>query len=197
MEKFDRLLKNLKKYICFLKEDIKNLSFNNIKEFLIKRKLLLSTILVFFILIGFWVGSYKASKDIVLKNLEISLKENKPGRIFKKIRVDDKKISKKDLQPLSEYYSDNTNQVDDIIRGLKSNEKSRFFTLKNDKILFFNNYKIQIEPVSIKINTNFDDAKIYVDNGPIDATKIKRGLIPGKYIIRGELDTLYGEVVEE
>ena len=187
MEKFDRLLKNLKKYICFLKEDIKNLSFNNIKEFLIKRKLLLSTILVFFILIGFWVGSYKASKDIVLKNLEISLKENKPGRIFKKIRVDDKKISKKDLQPLSEYYSDNTNQVDDIIRGLKSNEKSRFFTLKNDKILFFNNYKIQIEPVSIKINTNFDDAKIYVDNGPIDATKIKRG----------ELDTLYGEVVEE
>ncbi len=197
MEKFDRLLKNLKKYICLLKEDIKNLSFNNIKEFLIKRKLLLSTILVFFILIGFWVGGYKASKDIVLKNLEISLKENKPGRIFKKIRVDDKKISKKDLQPLAEYYSDNTNQVDDIIRGLKSNEKSRFFTLKNDKILFFNNYKIQIEPVSIKINTNFDDAKIYVDNGVIDATKIKRGLIPGKYIIRGELDTLYGKVVEE
>ncbi|MDB1921422.1 MULTISPECIES: TcaA 3rd/4th domain-containing protein [Clostridium] len=132
-----------------------------------------------------------------MKNLEISLKENKPGRIFKKIRVDDKKISKKDLQPLAEYYSDNTNQVDDIIRGLKSNEKSRFFTLKNDKILFFNNYKIQIEPVSIKINTNFDDAKIYVDNGVIDATKIKRGLIPGKYIIRGELDTLYGKVVEE
>lgn len=57
--------------------------------------------------------------------------------------------------------------------------------MKNDKILFFNNYKIQIEPVSIKINTNFDDAKIYVDNGVIDATKIKRGLIPGKYIIRG------------
>lgn len=197
MGNFDRLLKNLKEYMRLLKEDIKRLSFNNIKEFLINRKILLSTILVFFILIGFGVGSYKASKDIVLKKLEIALKENKPGQIYRKIRVDDKKISRKDLQPLSEYYSENTTQVDDIIRGLKSNEKSRFFTLKNDKILFLNNYKIQIEPVAIKVNTNFDDAKIYVDNMPIAATKIKRGLIPGKYIIRGELDTLYGEVVEE
>lgn len=197
MRKFDRLLKNLKEYICLLKGDIKSLSFNNIKEFLIKRKILLSTILVFFILIGFGVGSYKASKDIVLRKLEIALKENKPGQIYRKIRVEDKKISKRDLQPLSEYYSENTKQVDDIIRGLKSNEKSRLFTLKNDKILFFNNYKIQIEPVSIKINTNFDDAKIYVDNMLIDATKIKKGLIPGKYKIRGELDTLYGEVAEE
>ncbi|WP_195262619.1 MULTISPECIES: hypothetical protein [unclassified Clostridium] len=197
MKKFDRLLKNLKEYMCLLKEDINGLSFNNIKEFLIKRKILLSTILVFFILIGFGVGRYKASKDIVLKKLEIALKENKPGEIYRKIRVDDKKISRKDFQPLSEYYSENTTQVDDIIRGLKSSEKSRFFTLKNDRILFFNNYKIQIEPIDIKVNTNFNEAKIYVDNIPIDATNIKTGLIPGKYIIKGELDTLYGKVIEE
>lgn len=197
MKKFDRLLKNLKEYLCLLKEDIEDLSFNNIKEFLIKRKIILSITLVIFILVGFWVGSYKASKEIVLNKLEIALKENKPEKIYRKIRVDNKKISKNELQPLSEYYSENTAQVDDIIRGLKKNNKSRFFTLENDKILFFNNYKIEIEPVYIKVNTNFENSKIFVDNMLIDETNIKRGLIPGKYTIRGELNTLYGDVVEE
>ncbi|WP_322459061.1 hypothetical protein, partial [Clostridium perfringens] len=141
--------------------------------------------------------SYRASRDIVLKNLEVALKENKPQKIYRNIRIEEKKINKKDLEPLTEYYSENTTQVDNIINELKTSGKSGLFLLKEDKRLLGNNYTIEMEPVAIKVNTNFNEAKVYLDDEIIAATKIKRGLIPGKYKIRGELDTLYGKVFED
>ena len=195
MEKFYKLLERLKEYISLFKNDIKSLNFNNIKGFLVRRKILIIFTLLFFIVIGFGMGSYKVSRDKVLKNLEVALKEDKPEKIYRRIRVEDKRINKKDLEPLSKYYSENTAQVDNTIKGLKSDGKSGFFTLKKEKILFFDKYTIEIEPVAVKVNTNFDEARVYVDDKPIAATKVKRGLIPGKYKIRGELDTLYGELI--
>jgi uncharacterized membrane protein YvbJ len=197
LEKFYELLKKLKEYVSIISKDIKSLNFNNMKEFLFKRKILILFIFLFFILIGFRVGSYRASRDIVLKNLEVALKENKPQKIYRNIRIEEKKINKKDLEPLTEYYSENTTQVDNIINELKTSGKSGLFLLKEDKRLLGNNYTIEMEPVAIKVNTNFNEAKVYLDDEIIAATKIKRGLIPGKYKIRGELDTLYGKVFED
>lgn len=198
MEKLKGLLKFFKKYFKELISDINNLTFENIKDFIVRRKILLFiSVLLIFAMIGFGVGSYKFSKDMVLKNLEIALKENKPGKIYREVKLDGNKISKKEFEPLSEYYSENTLQVDNIIKKLKANGESGYFTLKNNKILFFNNYYIEINPVAIKINTNFDNTRVYINGEKIAATNIKRNLIPGKYLIKGELDTLYGVIEEE
>lgn len=197
MNKFNNLLNYLREYLYYLREDIKALRFNNIKEFIIKRKIIFIILLSFVFIVTFKIYSYESSKDIVLKNLEIALKENKPEKIYKKVEVNNKKISKSDFQPLADYYLDYPAKIDELINHLGIYGESIFFVLKNEKILFFDNYKLKINPINMKINTNFNEAEIYVNNLKMESTKIKRSLIPGKYIIKAELDTSYGQVVEE
>lgn len=197
MNKFNNLLNYLREYLYYLREDIKELRFNNIKEFLVKRKIIFLILLSSIFIITFKIYSYESSKDIVLKNLEIALKENKPEKVYKKVKVNNKKISRSDFQPLSDYYLDYPAKIDDLINKLDIYGESSFFALKNEKRLFFDNYKVEINPIDIKINTNFNEAEIYVNNSKIESTNIKRSLIPGKYIIKAELNTSYGQVVEE
>jgi uncharacterized membrane protein YvbJ len=198
LEKLKELIEAFKEYFKLLINDFNNLTFKNLKDFIKRRKILfLVSLLLIFSILGFGVGNYKSSKNIILKNLEIALKENKPEKIYKEIILDDNKISKSEFEPLSEYYSENTSQVDNIIKNLKSNGESGYFSLVNKKILFFDNYHIEIKPVAVKINTNFDETKVYINGNEIAATNIKRNLIPGKYLIKGELETLYGVIEEE
>ena len=197
MKRLKELFEALKRYLHLLIEDIRNIKFSNLKEFIIRRKVILIVILLVFAGIGFEVGSYKSSKNIILKNLEVALKENKPRRIYKDIKVDGERISKKEFEPLAEYYFENKDMVNNIIKDLKNNGESGFFKLINKKILLFDNYHIEIAPVAIKVNCNFDETKIYINDEKIAETKIKRNLIPGKYLIKGKLNTLYGEIEEK
>lgn len=197
MEKLKALIDSLKAYLSSLVEDIHNLKLTNLKEFVIDRKMLLIAVLLLFAISGFAVGNYRSSKNIILKNLEIALKENKPDKIYKKVRLDGKRVSKSELEPLAEYYSENEAQVISIIKDLKNSGNSGYFSLINKKVLFFDNYYIEIAPVAVKVNTNFDKTKVYVNDEEIAATNIKRNLIPGKYIIKGKLDTLYGLIEKE
>lgn len=196
MLKFNKVLKGLKEYTLTLRNNIKNLKFNSFKEAIIKRKVPFVTILLLIIAI-FALGNYKSSRNVVLKDFEVALKENKPEKIYRKIKVNDKGINKNDLKPLLEYYSENQTQIENMIKDLKANGKSSFFTIKNEKEFFFDNYKIEIQSFDIKLNTNFENAKIYINDEPIEKSNEKISLIPGKYIIKAKLNTLYGEVSEE
>lgn len=197
MNKLKEVLKYLREYFNLLKEDISGVKLSTLKEFLIKRKFLLIGVLLLFTLIGFSVGSYKSSKNIILKNLEIALKDNRPGKIYREVKFQNKRISKSDFEPLAEYYSENPSRVSNIIKDLKNNGESGYFTLVNKKILFFDNYHIEISPVAIKINTNFDNAEVYINDKEITDTNLITNLIPGKYLIKGKLNTLYGLVEAE
>lgn len=197
MSKFKEIIKAIKEYLNLLMEDISNIKFSNLKEFLINRKLLLIAMLAFFTIIGFKIGSYNSSKNIILNKLESALRENNPGKIYKEVKLEGKRISKNDLEPLTKYYFENQSNINSVIKDLKNNGESGHFTLINKKILLFDNYYIEIKPVAIKVNVNFDETNIYINNKEIAATNIKRNLIPGKYSVKGKLDTLYGTVEEE
>ncbi len=197
MSKFKEIIKAIKEYLNLLMEDISNIKFSNLKEFLINRKLLLIAMLAFFTIIGFKIGSYNSSKNIILNKLELALRENNPGKIYKEVKLEGKRISKNDLEPLTKYYFENQSNINSVIKDLKNNGESGHFTLINKKILLFDNYYIEIKPVAIKVNVNFDETNIYINNKEIAATNIKRNLIPGKYSVKGKLDTLYGTVEEE
>lgn len=197
MIKLKEILQYLREYFNLLKEDINDLKFSNLKAFLIKRKFLIIGVLLFFTLIGFGVGSYKSSKNIILKNLEIALKDNRPEKIYKEVKFQNKKISKSDFEPLAEYYSENQFRISNIIKDLKNNGESGYFTLVNKKVLFFDNYHIEISPVAIKINTNFNNAEVYINDTKLTDANLKANLIPGKYLIKGKLNTLYGLIEEE
>ncbi len=197
MNKLKEVLQYLREYFDLLKEDISEFKISNIREFLFKRKFLLIGILLFFTLVGFGFGSYKSSKNIILKNLEIALKNNRPSKIYREVKFQNKRISKNDFEPLAEYYSENSSRVNNLIKDLKNNGESGHFILVNKKRLFFDNYHIEISPVTIKINTNFSNAKIYVNDKELKSTDLSENLIPGKYLIKGKLNTLYGLVEEE
>jgi len=197
LNKLKEVLKYLREYFNLLKEDISGVKLSTLKEFLIKRKFLLIGVLLLFTLIGFSVGSYKSSKNIILKNLEIALKDNRPGKIYREVKFQNKRISKSDFEPLAKYYSENPSRVSNIIKDLKNNGESGYFTLVNKKILFFDNYHIEISPVAIKINTNFDNSEVYINDKEITDTNLITNLIPGKYLIKGKLNTLYGLVEAE
>lgn len=197
MKDFKNLFESLKEYLKGLLKDINNLNFRNLKDFLYRRKILFLTIIIVFAVGIVAMSNYKSSKNVLLRNLEVAMSENKPEKIYKKIRLNGEKISKEDLKPLSEYYYENKERVKGLIKGLKNQGESGYFTLINEKLLFFDNYHLEISPVSVKINTNFDETKIFLNNKEISSTKIDKNLIPGKYVLRGELETLYGIVEEE
>ena len=194
---FKILFESLKEYLRDLSKDVSSLTFRNLKDFFNRRKILFLTIFIFFTVVVVAVVNYKSTKNVLLRDLEVAISENKPGKIYKRIRLNGEKISKEDLKPLSEYYVENQDRVNELIKGLKNNGESGYFTLINEKILFFDNYHLEISPVSVKINANFDETKIFLNNKEISSTKIDKNLIPGKYILRGELETLYGIVEEE
>lgn len=196
LKTFNDLLKILKEYFDILKNYTQDIKVNKSKETLMKRKIVI--IIVCLLIISIFVTvKYKSSKNTVLKELEISLKKDKPGKVYKKIRVNGKKINKSDLKPLIEYYKENSFKIDEIIKELNSYGKSSFFILKNEKKLFNDNYKIEIETFDAKISTNFNDSKIYVNDKFIGNGSEATSLIPGKYVIKAKLNTLYGEIIEE
>ena len=197
MDKLRRLKDSLKVYLTSLKEDLINLRISSFKDFLFNKKLLISFIVFVSIMGCITIVNIKSTKSSILKNLEVALKENNPRKIYKDIRINGNKIIKEEVEPLTEYYSENKAQVNSIIRSLKANGSSSFFSLVCDENLFFDDYYIEIEPVAIKVNTNFDNTKVYINNKKIANTNIKRNLIPGKYLIKGELETEYGVIEEE
>lgn len=197
MNDFKNLFESLKEYLRDLLKDINSLTFKNLKDFLYRRKILFLTIIIFFTLVVVAIGNYKSSKNSLLRNLEVAMSENKPEKIYKKIRLNGEKISKEDLKPLSEYYVENQDRVSELIKSLKNQGESGYFTLINEKVLFFDNYHLEISPVSVQIEANFDETKVFLNKKEISPTKIDKNLIPGKYILRGELETLYGIVEEE
>ncbi|MBD7913797.1 hypothetical protein H9660_01405 [Clostridium sp. Sa3CUN1] len=197
MKDLKNFFESSKEYLKDLLEDINNLTFRNFKDFFNRRKALFLIVFIFLTVVLVSIGNHKSSKSTLLKDLEISMKENKPGKIYKKIRLNGEKISKEDLKPLSEYYSENQEKVNQIIKQLRSNNKGGYFTLINEKKLFFDNYHLEITPVSLEIETNFNETKLFLNNKEVLSTKIDKKLIPGKYVLRGELETLYGIVEEE
>ena len=106
MEFFQKLIRNSKDYFKDLKKDIKEFDFSikSLKQLVIKRKMLICIILFSFLFLGISYGNYRFSKNILLNNLEIALKENKPRKIYKDMFIDEESVSKNDLKPLCSYY---------------------------------------------------------------------------------------------
>ena len=197
MEIFKEIIRRSKDYFYNLINDIKDLDFSfiSLKKFILKRKVFILAILLLFLILGSLYGNYKFSKNFILEKLEIALKENKPGKIYKYIEIDGEKISKSDLEPLCEYYFEKDNLVNNVIKGLKSNGDSEFIRIV-EKNNVFNKYSIQIKLVNIELTSNFDNTIFYLNDKKVESNKVE-GIIPGKYVVRGDLETIDGLISEE
>lgn len=197
MEFFQKLIRNSKDYFKDLKKDIKELDFNitSLKEIILKRKIFISILLCSFLFLGIGYGNYKFSKNILLNNLEIALKENKPRKIYKNMFINGEKISKDVLEPLCSYYFEQDTLVDNVIKDLKNNGESEFIKLiETDSI--FNKYKLEVKTVSLTLNSNFEDTIFYLNDKKVENNVVDK-IIPGKYVVRGELETIDDILIEE
>lgn len=197
MEFFQKLIRNSKDYFKDLKKDIKEFDFSikSLKQLVIKRKVLICIILFSFLFLGISYGNYRFSKNILLSKLEIALKENKPRKIYKDMFIDEENVSKNDLKPLCSYYFQKDNLVNNIIKDLKNDGESEFIKLIETNSLF-NKYKLEIKTVDLTLNSNFEKTEFYLNDKKLE-NNVANKIIPGKYVVKGELETVDGTLVEE
>lgn len=197
MEFFQKLIRNSKDYFKDLKKDIKEFDFSikSLKQLVIKRKMLICIILFSFLFLGISYGNYRFSKNILLNKLEIALKENKPRRIYKDMFIDEESVSKNDLKPLCSYYFQKDNLVNNIIKDLKNDGESEFIKLIETNSLF-NKYRLEIKTVDLTLNSNFEKTEFYLNDKKLE-NNVADKIIPGKYVIKGELQTVDGTLIEE
>ena len=197
MEFFQKLIRNSKDYFKGLKKDIKEFDFSikSLKELVIRRKVLICIILFSFLFLGISYGNYRFSKNILLNNLEIALKENKPRKIYKDMFIDEESISKNDLKPLCSYYFQKDSLVNNIIKDLKNGGESEFIKLIETNSLF-NKYRLEIKTVDLTLNSNFEKTEFYLNDKKLE-NNVANKIIPGKYVVKGELETVDGTLIEE
>ena len=197
MEFFQKLIRNSKDYFKGLKKDIKECDFSikSLKELVIRRKVLICIILFSFLFLGISYGNYRFSKNILLNNLEIALKENKPRKIYKDMFIDEESISKNDLKPLCSYYFQKDSLVNNIIKDLKNCGEIEFIKLIETNSLF-NKYRLEIKTVNLTLNSNFEKTEFYLNDKKLE-NNVANKIIPGKYVVKGELETVDGTLIEE
>lgn len=165
------------------------------KEFIIKNKIVVVfSVLILFLILGYMVGSINSTKESVMKKFEIGLEEGSASKLKDVIRVNNKKISKKELKPLIDYYKGENSEVNTIIDSLNSTGKSKVFELIEDKGIFFDDYYINLKTLQLKINSNYKDASIYLNDNSIKQGEVIKNLIPGSYKISGTLKNKYGDM---
>ncbi|GAB6169428.1 zinc ribbon domain-containing protein [Clostridium carnis] len=197
MDKIKIFFSKIKEELIKFTNELKELRKSNFKSFFKRRKYIFLAVVIMFLGIGFYIGSSISSEDTLIKNLEVALKQGKSYKISGNVKMEGKKIKISELQPLIKYYKGDSSKVDNIIKDLRSNGNSKLFSIKEGKKFFEKSYYLELHPVSIKVETNFKEAKIYLENELLQGARVKTNLVPGVYSIRGELSTPYGDVKNE
>ena len=165
-----------------------------------KKKFKLIFILVFILalFLGYFIGRINSSRDRVISNLEVSLKEGDLTSLRKIVLLNGKTVSRDELKPLMKYYSENTQWIDDIVSSLKNGQDTSVFSIDTSKRIFFNTYKLELKTYNVKINSNFTKGKFTIENVEngkgINEGETVENIIPGTYTINGTLESDYGDI---
>lgn len=198
-EKLDRFIKKTKDILVNKSDEIRKLNKDTYREFLKKNlKIIILIGIVMFLLSGYFVGNMRTTKEQLFKKLEIGLEDGSVSKLQDIIRVNDKKLKKKDLAPLIAYYKGQDSQVNNVIDGVKEGNEKSIFELVNEKGIFGDNYYVNLKTFNLKVVSNFKDANIYLNGKEkVNSGDTLNNLIPGKYKISGSIANEYGEIKKE
>lgn len=154
--------------------------------------------LIFFLFLGYFLGRINTSREYVLAQLEMSLKNSDASKLNNIVKINEKKVSEKSLQPLVKYYKDNRYKIDNLINRLKSTSQEGYLKVESKKYLFWDIYYIEIDTCDLTINSNYENAEFTVGNiGSIKSGETISNVIPGSYSIHGLLENKYGDITTE
>lgn len=185
----------VEKYFKDLYKDIRKIKTKGVGKFIGKRfKLVLVLTTILFLGVGYFIGSLGNSKDKLLVELEVVLKDGDLSKLNKLVKVGNRKLKSEDLKPLMDYYKENAYRIDSDIKKLKQDGETETFSIIEDNVVFTNCY-IMLKTYDVKVNSNFDESRFTIDGEKyINSGESFKNVVPGKYLIKGVLDSKYDEI---
>ncbi|MFS0783781.1 zinc ribbon domain-containing protein [Bacillus sp. 1P06AnD] len=169
------------------------------------------------------VGDYFFSEEYAINHFEDALVAKDGKKVAKWLSTDDKKltINEKSVKGFITYYKENPEQVNETVQALKrqaeemdkqSNASSAAYgdyssgmvhLVKDGKFLFYDKYKLKVQPVYMAISTNYKDTSVYVDGKKMTVTKQPNAentvgpFVPGTHIVEAKLKTSFVDLVKK
>lgn len=190
-EKINNYYKKFKMYLD--EKKIKNI-FNYFQG---KKYFVMGCTLIVIILSSVIVDSIITTRKELIRDLDMSIDKCSSNKIYGDIFSDDEKVDKGDIEPLLKFYNVNESNRSKLLSELNSSDKSGVLTVKHNKKLFSKNYYLEVDTVGIKVKSNYEDAKIFIDGNILRDGNVEIGLIPGVHNVVAKLQTNYGEVETE
>ncbi|WP_273124200.1 zinc ribbon domain-containing protein [Bacillus weihaiensis] len=185
-----------------------------------KRLLIISGVAIVLLFAGYKVGGALTSETRLIEKFEKALLENDSKAVAKLLSSNDKKVTidEKSVKGLLKYYKENPEQVRGTIdvlenqsRVLKTANTSKDFSIedmfnefasssminleKDGKILFYDKYELNIDPVYLQLGTNYKDTVLFVDGkevGKADQPEYEATFgpfLPGYHDVEAKLKT--------
>lgn len=186
-EKLFVFIENLKKQI------------NKFRKLSIEKKAIVISISIFVVSLFIMMFTSRSidTKEKVIIDFKTAIESENVKLLSKSLKVDDKHVNYKSLVPLMEYYKDKGNTLVDITKQLRVNNKSGILEIKNKKNIFGNNYYININRISVEVQSNFNNTEISIDNKNVKSGELLKDIIPGNYVAKYKLNTEFGYITGE
>lgn len=184
-------------FLSFIK-DIKNIKEIGVKTLWERNRLkfLIMFISIFAIFI-FLLSSFGLSKEEVLSKFELALINGNPSTLAQYVKVENEKVSSKELQPLIDGYDKDKVRIKKIVNELRKVGKSGNFTVESRKGFLKEKYYIDINTINVSFITNINDVDIEFSNKRFNLIdKAEFDVIPGTYKVLYTYKTEYGDISE-
>ncbi|WP_195517303.1 TcaA 3rd/4th domain-containing protein [Paraclostridium bifermentans] len=184
-------------FLSFIK-DIKNIKEIGVKTLWERNRLkfLIMFISIFAIFI-FLLSSFGLSKEEVLSKFELALINGNPSTLAQYVKVENEKVSSKELQPFIDGYDKDKVRIKKIVNELRKVGKSGNFTVESRKGFLKEKYYIDINTINVSFITNINDVDIEFSNKRFNLIdKAEFDVIPGTYKVLYTYKTEYGDISE-
>ncbi|MGL4850806.1 MAG: TcaA 3rd/4th domain-containing protein [Clostridium sp.] len=159
------------------------------------KKKVVCCLIVGFLFIGYFIGTPTNNREEVVEKLKSGLETGNVNKLTNIIKVNGEKVSKKELEPLNQYFLERSADVSDFV-NLVSNGKSKVMDVKKEKVFLGENYYIDLKTFDIKITSNLKNTNITLNDRNIEEGKVISGILPGEYDLVAKVDTNYGVIKE-
>ena len=184
-------------FLSFIK-DIKNIKEIGVKTLWERNrfKFVIMFISIFAIFI-FLLSSFGLSKEEVLSKFELALINGNSSTLAQYVKVENEKVSSKELQPLIDGYDKDKVRIKKIVNELRKVGKSGNFTVESRKGFLKEKYYIDINTINVSFITNINDVDIEFSNKRFNLIdKAEFDVIPGTYKVLYTYKTEYGDISE-
>lgn len=177
--------------------------------------IIISAIAIIVLVIGIAVlGKFQSSVDHLLKDFETAVKDNDAKKLADILTVDHKEleITEESVEGLIQLYESNPSELTYLLNNLKAQAQdlgglTNMYPIDlikdGKKFVFYDDYKLIVNPVYIKVTTDYKDTDIIMNDEVLvttdkdDYSSEIGPILPGKHVIEAVYDTGFFHLTTE